>query len=129
MTIELRMLALSIALGLAHILIAATFATRQRGLTWNVGPRDGVPVPLTGMAGRLDRASNNFLETFVFFAAAVLMLVFLQKGNEHSALGAQIYFWARVAYLTIYAAGIPFVRTLVWAAALVGLLFVVAALF
>jgi uncharacterized MAPEG superfamily protein len=129
MTIELRMLALSIALGLAHILIAATFATRQRGLTWNVGPRDGVPVPLTGMAGRLDRASNNFLETFVFFAAAVLMLVFLQKGNEHSALGAQIYFWARVAYLPIYAAGIPFVRTLVWAAALVGLLFVVAALF
>ena len=129
MSIELTMLAWAIVLGLVHIFIAATFSTRQRGLMWNAGPRDGVPAPLVGIAGRLDRASTNFLETFAFFAAAVLMLTFLHKGNEHSALGAQIYFWTRVAYLPSYAAGIPFVRTLVWAVALVGLLLVVAALF
>ena len=74
--------------------------------------------PLTGVAARLGRASGNFLETFAFFAAAVLMLIFLHKGNEHSALGAQLYLWARVAYLPIYAAGIPFLRSLVWALAL-----------
>jgi len=129
MSIELRMLAWSIVLGLVHILIAATFSTRQRGLMWNAGPRDGAPAPLLGMAGRLDRASNNFLETFVFFAAAVLTLTFLQKGSEHTALGAQLYFWARVAYLPTYAVGVPFLRTAIWTASLVGLLMLVTALF
>jgi len=129
MSIELKMLAWAILLGLVHIFIAATFATRQRGLMWNAGPRDAVMAPLAGVAGRVGRASNNFLETFAFFAAAVLMLTILQRGSEHSALGAQLYFWARVAYLPIYAAGIPFVRSLVWGVALVGLLLVVAALF
>ena len=129
MSIELTMLAWAIVLGVVQILIAATFSTRQRGLMWNAGPRDGVPAPLVGIAGRLDRASGNFLETFVFFAVAIVMLSFLHKGNEHSALGAQLYFWARVAYLPVYAAGIPFVRTLIWAVALVGLVLVVVPLF
>lgn len=129
MSTELTMLTWAIVLGLVHILVAATFSTRQRGLMWNAGPRDGVPAPLAGIAGRLDRASGNFLETFVFFAAAVLMLSLLHKGNEHSALGAQLYFWARVAYLPIYAAGIPFARTLVWAVALAGLVLVISPLF
>lgn len=129
MSIELRMLSWSIVLGIVQILIAATFATRQRGLMWNVGARDGVPAPLSGIAGRFDRASNNFLETFVFFAAAVLMLTFLQKGSEHTSLAAQLYFWARVAYLPAYALGVPFLRTAIWAVSLAGLLMLVTALF
>ena len=88
-----------------------------------------MPTPLTGLAGRLDRASHNFLETFVFFAAAVLVLAFLRMGDDHTALGAQVWFWARIAYLPAYAIGIPFLRTAVWAVALVGLVMVVSALF
>lgn len=129
MTIELKILAWSIVLGLVHILLAACLSTAQRGLLWNIGPRDGVPTPLTGLAGRLDRASHNFLETFVFFAAAVLVLAFLRKGDDHTALGAQVWFWARIAYLPAYAIGIPFLRTAVWAVALVGLVMLVSALF
>jgi uncharacterized MAPEG superfamily protein len=124
MSIELKMLVWSIALGLLQILLAATFVTGQRGVMWNAGPRDGVQTTLTGLAGRLDRASRNFLETFAFFAAAVLMSTLLQKGDEHTALGAQIYFWARVAYVPAYAAGIPFVRSAIWGVSLVGLLMV-----
>lgn len=129
MSIELKVLAWSILLGLAHILLAATLSTAQRGVLWNVGPRDGMPAPLTGLAGRIDRASRNFLETYVFFAAAVLALAILQRGDEHTALGAQIWFWARVTYLPTYAVGIPFLRTAIWAVSLVGLLMLVFALF
>ena len=32
-----------------------------------------------------------------------------------TALAAQVYFWARVVYLPLYGAGVPKVRTLVWA--------------
>ncbi|CAN5271133.1 MAPEG family protein [soil metagenome] len=124
MGIEMKMLVWAMVLGLVQIGIAATLGTQQRGLGWNVGARDGVPVPLTGVAGRLDRASRNFLETFPFFAAAVLAVVALQAGNEQTALGAQLYFWGRVAYFPVYAMGISYVRTAIWAVSLAGLLMV-----
>ena len=65
MTIELTML----VLGLVQIVIAAQAKSRQTGLQWTAGPRDE-PMPLTGVAGRLDRALSNFLETFPLFVAA-----------------------------------------------------------
>ncbi|MEP6907498.1 MAG: MAPEG family protein [Pseudoxanthomonas sp.] len=129
MTIEIKMLAWAIALGLFHVLLGAALMTRQRGLKWNASARDGETRPLTGVAARVDRALRNFLETFPFFVAAVLAVVATQSTNGDTALGAQVYFWARLAYLPIYAAGIPYVRSLVWAVSLWGLLQVLWALF
>ena len=129
MAIELKMLVWSIVLGLVQIGLAATVVTLQRGLQWNAGPRDGMAPPLSPVAGRLDRASRNFLETFVFFAAAVLLVLLMQKTDALTVLGTQLYFWARVAYLPLYAAGVPYLRTLVWAVSIVGLLMVLAGLF
>jgi uncharacterized MAPEG superfamily protein len=129
MTIELKMLAWSIVLGLVSVLIAAGLATQQRGLKWNASNRDGDPKPLTGFASRATRASHNFLETFPFFAAAVLAVVLLQKSSPHTAMGSELYFWARAAYLPVYIIGIPYVRTVVWAVSFLGLLRVLAALF
>lgn len=127
--IELRMLAWAVALGLLHLLVAATLTTRQRGLKWNAGARDGDATPLAGVAARVDRAFRNFMETFPLFAAAVLAAVATGRTGEDTALGAQIYLWARVAYVPVYAAGIPYLRTVVWAVALWGLLEVLMPLF
>lgn len=129
MPIEMQMLVWSIVLGLVHIALSATFVTMQRGLKWNAGARDGEPKSLAGVAGRLDRASRNFLETFVFFAAAVLAVLFAQKTDANTALGVQVYFWARLAYLPAYAAGIPYLRTLIWTVSMAGLVLVLLALF
>jgi uncharacterized MAPEG superfamily protein len=126
--IELKWLAWSIALGLAYVLIAATFATHQRGLRWNASNRDGESRPLTGAAARAVRANANFLETFPFFAAAVLAVAFSKTNTPHTAFGAELYFWARLAYLPIYIIGIPYVRTVVWAISFWGLLQVLEAL-
>ena len=71
----------------------------------------------------------NFLETFPFFAAAVLAVVATGRTSVDTALGVQLYFWARVAYVPLYAAGIPYVRTLVWAVSFWGLIKVLVALF
>lgn len=122
MPIEIRMLAWSIALGVVHVLLGAALMTQQRGLKWNTGARDGEARPLTGVAARVDRALRNFLETFPFFAAAVLAVVLTQRANADTALGAQLYFWARLAYVPLYAAGIRYLRTLVWAVSIWGLL-------
>ncbi|WP_114238432.1 MAPEG family protein [Dyella sp. C9] len=129
MPIELTMLGCAVVLGLVYVLFAATLSTGQRGLKWNASNRDGEPAPLTGAAARADRARHNFLETFAFFAAAVLAVVFAQRCSAGSALGVQLYVWARVAYLPIYTIGIPYVRTLVWLVSVVGIVMVLRALF
>lgn len=129
MGVELQMLAWAVVLGLAQLVIAATLATQQRGLGWNAGARDGEAKPLTGVAARMDRALHNFRETFGFFATAVLAVAVLNRFNAHTALGAQMYLWARVAYVPAYAAGIPYLRTLIWAAGTAGLVMVLLALF
>jgi uncharacterized MAPEG superfamily protein len=124
MSIELKMLAWSVVLGLVQILLAAALTTRERGLAWNAGPRDAVMPAPKPLAGRLERASRNFLETFPFFAAAVLGVLAAGVADERTALGAQLYFWARVVYLPLYAAGVPFVRSIAWTVSIAGLLMV-----
>ncbi len=42
--------------------------------------------------------------------------------------GAQLYFWGRVAYVPLYAFGIPLVRSMAWSVATVGIIFVLLGL-
>lgn len=128
-SIELQMLVWSVVLGLVQIALAAIGSVSQRGLGWAVGARDVAPPALTGVAGRLDRALANFLETFPFFAALVLACCLLQRHDASTALGAQLYFWARLFHVPVYAAGIPYLRTLLWAVSIVGLVSLLVALF
>ena len=129
MTVELRMLALSVVLGIVQIIAASHAASFQRGYRWTASPRDEGAEPLRGVAGRLERALRNFLETFPLFAAVVLAA---HVSDAHGALtewGARLYFWARVAYVPLYAAGIPVVRSLVWNVATIGIVLIIVALF
>jgi uncharacterized MAPEG superfamily protein len=128
-TVELKMLTLSVVLGIVQIVAASHAASLQRGYQWTASSRDEKVPPLQGVAGRLDRALRNFLETFPLFAAVVLAAHVTDTHNALTALGAQLYFWARLAYALLYAAGVPVVRSLVWNVATVGILLLVAALF
>jgi len=124
MTPELLMLALSVVLGLVHIIVSAIATTHQYGSKWNVSARDAPMPPLEAIAGRLQRALHNFLETFPFFAVAVLIADATNRHGWMAVWGSQIYFYARVLYLPIYAAGIPVVRTVVWSVAALGIVMV-----
>lgn len=123
------LLAMSILLGLVYVLVAGALATASRGPAWNIGNRDRDPGPLPLHAARAHRAAANFIETFPFFAAAVVAALAMQRTGSQVELGAQLYFFARLAYLPIYIIGIPVVRSLVWGVALAGILLVVFALF
>ena len=128
MTIELNMLALSVALGLIQIVTASHAASMQRGYRWAAGPRDEIPPPLTGIAGRLDRAVRNFLETFPFFAAAVLVAQIVGRHDWMTVWGVQLYFWAHALYVVLYAFGVPLIRSLAWNAATIGIALILLAL-
>jgi uncharacterized MAPEG superfamily protein len=127
-TIELRMLICSVVLGFVHIVAASHAISLQRGYRWTASARDGEVAPLTGIAGRLDRALRNFSETFPLFAALVFAAY---AAGRHSALtetGAVLYFAARLIYLPLYALGVPLVRSLVWNVAALGMALLLVAL-
>jgi uncharacterized MAPEG superfamily protein len=129
MTVELRMLTLSVVLGIVQIVAASHAASLQRGYRWTASSRDGEVPPLGGVAGRLDRALRNFVETFPLFAAVVLAAHVMDTHNALTEWGARLYFWGRVAYVALYAAGVPLIRSLVWNVATIGIVLLVVALF
>ena len=73
MTLELGMFALSVVLGLVQIVLASHASSLQRGYVWTASAGMSLVPALTGVAGRVARALQNFIETFPLFAAAVLM--------------------------------------------------------
>jgi uncharacterized MAPEG superfamily protein len=129
MTTEMSMLVWSVVLGLVQIAIVATGSIARRGVGWAAGPRDDQPKPLGNVFARLDRARSNFMETFPLFLAVVIAAHVLQRHDSMTVLGAQLYFWARLVYVPAYATGIPYLRTLVWAVSIAGIVMLLAALF
>jgi uncharacterized MAPEG superfamily protein len=117
---ELMWLLWAVALALVQTLVAVTGAFLQVGLPPLVGNRENFPA-LAGWAGRADRAHRNMLQNLVLFTALVLVAVVAGKTNSATLLGAQLFFWARLAYAFVYLAGIPWLRTAVWGVSIAGL--------
>ena len=127
MTIELKMLVWSVVLGLVHVLATGMITTGQHGIPYGLSSRDEKR-DVTGMGGRVLRAFNNFMQTFPFFAAAVLTAHVLGRHNASTVFGAMLYFWARVAFVFLYAFNVIVVRTLAFGVALVGIVMVLLGL-
>jgi uncharacterized MAPEG superfamily protein len=128
--VELKLLVAAVIVGIVQIAwAAAAGGGGERNFAYLTGPRDD-PRPVGTVAGRLDRALKNFLETFPLFAAALLACVATGKvGGTLTVYGAGLYVAARAIYVPLYAAGTPVVRTLVWTAAMVGIFMVIVAFF
>lgn len=128
MNTELTVLVCSVVLGFVHIAASSHAKSLQHGYRWTASARDKPVPPLSGVAGRLERALNNYLETFPFFAALVLASQLIGVHNWLTEWGCFLYLGARLAYLPLYAFGIPLVRSLVWNVASAGILLLVIAL-
>jgi uncharacterized MAPEG superfamily protein len=127
MNLELAMLAASCVLCLIQIVVVSHAASHQRGYRWTASARDSEVAPLTGIAGRLERAHRNFTETFPVFVAAVLLVQVLGRDGTLSKWGVVLYFSARVVYLPLYVAGVPVIRSLVWNVAFIGIVLLLLA--
>jgi len=123
MSVEMGCLYAAMVLALAHLTAASFSFKAQVGNRYTIGPRDEALRPC-GLAGRLDRAQRNFLETFPVFVAAVLMGQVLGKVGDLGSAGALLYIGGRVLFLPLYAWGVPWLRTFSWNIATLGLVLV-----
>jgi uncharacterized MAPEG superfamily protein len=121
MTPELFYLVWSAALTVVLAVIAVSGAQLQVGLPTLAGNRENMP-EITGWAGRAQRAHRNMLESLVLFAILVLTAKAAGISNAMTLLGAQLFFWGRVAHGVVYLIGIPWLRTAAWAVSIIGLL-------
>ena len=120
---ELNLLVWAVALAVVQVLVAVTGAYTQVGLMKLVGNREDMP-KLAGWAGRAERAHENMVVNLVLFASLALVAAAAGKLNAMTLLGAQLFFWARVAYAVIYLAGLPWLRTLSWLVSVIGLVLI-----
>ena len=123
MTPELMYLVWSAALTFVLVLIAVASAILQCGLPTLAGNREGL-TKMTGWAGRAQRAHLNMLESLILFAVLVFVARLAGIHNTMTLLGAQMFFWGRVAHAVVYIAGIPWVRTAAWGVSVVGLVLI-----
>ena len=120
MTTELQMLVLASLLSIVLAFPPLIALVLRHGLRYAIGNRDeNRSLPAWGE--RAERAQKNLLANLPAFAALVLVATATGVTNEGTALGAEKFFWARVAHAVVYTAGIPYVRTIAFVVGLSGL--------
>jgi len=98
------------------------------GSAWGFGNRDS-DLATDAWVGRSVRAHLNLVENLPTFAILVLVAHVSGHANATTALGATIFFWARVAHAVMYIAGIIYARTACFFIALVGEIMILRQLF
>ena len=127
---DLYYLAASAILTFVMVVVASLVRVRAwtpAGMAVAFGNREKLP-DTTPLAGRAERAARNMLEGMLLFITVMLAAQIVGVVGPRVALGAQIFFWARLVYFPVYLAGIAYVRTAVWGVSLVGLGIIVSAL-
>jgi uncharacterized MAPEG superfamily protein len=85
-----------------------------------VGTRDNLPA-MSVVAGRLDRAKNNLIESLPIFLALALLALINGRDTREVAHAGSAFLIARVIYVPAYMSGLPLLRSIVWLAALASL--------
>jgi uncharacterized MAPEG superfamily protein len=119
MSVELLMLVYSAVLFLVIILLQAGLGISQNGLMAQAGNRDNLAEP-TVLRQRLQRLSANMQENLVLFAIVVLVASTAGVSNDTTAMGAVVFFYARVGHAIIYTFGWPVIRPLFYFAGVIG---------
>ena len=120
LTTELRYLAYAALLSLVLWIPYVLAEIGTRGLSRAVGYPTGFYDDLPAWAQRCHRAHMNLVENLLPFATLVLIAHVAGVASGLTALGAQLFFWARVAQTLVHIAGVPWLRTLAFAVGWIG---------
>lgn len=130
MSVELFSALIVIALGLVQVALQAMEFRRVHGVAYaNTAQDSSSPKSDSVLLGRLTRALRNLHETLPFFLGVVIILTLMDVSTQTTQIAALTFAGARVLYLPLYAAGVPYLRGLVWTVSFVALIVLVVAAF
>lgn len=121
MSIELTLLIWSVVLAGAYIGVQSTLYRLDYGVRFAGSQRDNERAPGKWTI-RGQRALTNFLETYALFVALAVATELSGRSDGLTQWGAQVWFWARWAYLPAYFIDIPFLRSAIWTVSAIGLI-------
>ena len=127
MTTELTMLVYATILLFVLVLIQATAGVRAQGLKAQTGSRDNMPESGVFQA-RAKRTVDNHREGLTIFAPLVLVAALAHVSGSWTVIGAQLFFYSRVAHAVTYLAGWPVVRPLIYGVGVAGIVMIMARL-
>ena len=128
MTTELTLLILSVGLLMLILLVQASAGILSNGLMAQAGSRDELPEKRVFHA-RVTRLRDNMMENLLMFAPVVLVAQAMGVSNDMTILGAQLFFFGRLAHAVIYLTAMPLVRPLAFAVAWAGIILIAWQLF
>ena len=128
MTTELTMLILSVGLLMLTLLIQASAGILSNGLMAQAGSLDELPEKRVFHA-RVTRLRDNMIENLLMFAPVVLVAQAMGVSNDMTILGAQLFFFSRLAHAVIYLMAVPLVRPVAFAVAWAGIILIASQLF
>jgi uncharacterized MAPEG superfamily protein len=117
---ELTALLAMLVVAIAYILVPTHFRNKETGIEWNMGPRDEPGPPMGQFTGRLMRAKANLYETLPIYIAAVLVVELQNIHTLLTGIAAWLYPLSRIAYMPLYAYGVPGPRTAAFAIGMMG---------
>jgi len=109
------------ALYLVNVQLAGLLLLSKVGPRIYAGPRDDLP-PDGVTRARALKAAQNFAENLpVFLGLGILAMVIPTADQQLAIVGAQLFVLSRVAYIAVYVSGIPYLRSVIFTAGIVGL--------
>ena len=114
MTTDITMLVLTAVLSLVWPMVYVVGRMQAAGgMQWAFGNRD-TSLETPAWVDRAVRTHQNMTENLAPFAILVLAAAVTGTANAQTALGATIFFYARIAHAVVYTLGIPGLRTAVF---------------
>jgi uncharacterized MAPEG superfamily protein len=123
MPIELSYLVSAIILYFLMIAVQATLANLENKPATMAGSRDNV-TDKGVMLSRARRANANMVEALIMFVPLILVAYVTDNLNGMTQLGTGLFLAARIVYAPLYWFGVPWLRTLVWFAGLIGIVMI-----
>ncbi|MEN0652251.1 MULTISPECIES: MAPEG family protein [Hyphobacterium] len=123
MALELSYLVSAVILYMVMIAFQAVLSNGQNRLADMAGARDTI-TDKGVMLGRARRANANMVEAMLMFVPLVLVAAITGSFNGMTEIGAGLFLAARIIYAPLYWFGVPWLRTLAWAAGLAGIILI-----
>jgi uncharacterized MAPEG superfamily protein len=127
MNTELTMLTYAVALLILLVFIQANAGVLAHGSKTMAGSRDDMP-PLKTFPARAKRTVDNHVEGLAMFAPLALIAASAHVTNQWTVLGAELFFYSRLAHAALYLAGVPWIRPVAWLIGFIGTVMLLLAL-